>query len=156
MIYTNILEQEDLALMLEAVIHETKNFPCLMVPKYQSYPTMHRKYKFYPFWQNFQSRLLEIANGIGGKEYRVHSCWFNACTPDSNFDWHTHHGYDLTCVFYVKNCDDNGTLVKEGDCIIQLPAEDNSLAFMEIGVEHRIPDWDEENRYSVAIQLVAK
>jgi hypothetical protein len=156
MIYTNILEQEDLALMLEAVIHETKNFPCLMVPKYQSYPTMHRKYKYYPFWQNFQSRLLEIANSIGGKEYRVHSCWFNACTPDSNFDWHTHHGYDLTCVFYVKNCDDNGTLVKEGDCIIQLLAEDNSLAFMEIGVEHRIPDWDEENRYSVAIQLVAK
>ena len=156
MIYTNKLEQEDLPLMLEAVIHETKNFPCLMVPKYQSYPTMHRKYKYYPFWQNFQSRLLEIANSIGGKEYRIHSCWFNACTPDSNFDWHTHHGYDLTCVFYVKNCDDNGTLVKEGDCIIQLPAEDNSLAFMEIGVEHRIPDWDEENRYSVAIQLVAK
>jgi hypothetical protein len=153
MIYENILEEEVLNLMIEAVVHETTNFPCLMVPKYQSYPTMHRKYKYYPFWQIFQHRLLEIAKEVGGKEYRIHSCWFNACTEESNFDWHAHHGYDLTCVFYVHNCNDNGTLIRQDNTIIQTPAKDNSLSFMQCGVEHKVPNWNGRDRYSVAVQL---
>lgn len=156
MLYKNILEEEDLKLMVEAIVHETTNFPCLMVPKYQSYPTMHRKYKYYPFWQKFQAKLLNLAKYTGGKEYRIHSCWFNACTAESNFDWHIHTGYDLTCVFYAHNCENNGTLIKTGEDIIQIPVLDNSLYFMLCGVEHRVPEWIGENRFSVAVQLVAR
>jgi hypothetical protein len=153
MLYENIIEEKDLTSIIDAIKYETINFPCLMVPKYQSYPTMHRKYKHYAFWQNFQNKLLGIAKEVGDKEYRIHSCWFNACTEESNFDWHAHHGYDLTCVFYVHNCNDNGTLIKQDNTIIQTPAKDNSLSFMKCGVEHRVPNWNGRDRYSIAVQL---
>jgi hypothetical protein len=153
MLYENILEEKDLTLIIDAIKYETTNFPCLMVPKYQSYPTMHRKYKHHAFWQNFQNKLLGIAKEVGDKEYKIDSCWFNACTEESNFDWHAHHGYDLTCVFYVHNCNDNGTLIRQDNTIIQTPAKDNSLSFMQCGVEHKVPNWNGRDRYSVAVQL---
>lgn len=156
MLYENILNEIDLKSITTAAIYETTNFPCLLVPKHQSFPTMHRKYKHYIFWQNFQNKLLKIAKQIDDKEYRIDSCWFNACTADSNFDWHAHYGYDLTCVFYVYNCNNNGTLIKQRDQIIQPVVKDNSLSFMKSGVEHRVPEWNGNDRYSIAIQLIIK
>jgi hypothetical protein len=156
MLFENILSFEELQLLQQAIVYETTNFPCLMVPRYQTYPTMHRKYKFYKFWKTLEAAVLESAKSINGKEYKIQSSWFNSCKVDSNFDWHTHEGFDSTCVFYALNCDDNGTMIKTENEITQSPAKDNSLIFMDIGVEHRVPQWNGVDRYSVAFQLVYK
>jgi hypothetical protein len=156
MLFENILDSTDLKLLQQAIIYETSNFPCLMVPRYQTYPTMHRKYKFYPFWKTLENNVLKSAEQLYGKEFIVHSCWFNLCKADSNFEWHTHQGFDSTCVFYAENCENNGTIIRTEDGVVQTPAKDNSLIFMDIGVEHTVPPWQGEDRLSVAFQLVFK
>lgn len=157
MLFENILNPNDLAELQKAIEYEVTNFPCLMVPKYQSYATMHTKYRHYQWWKNFEALVIDNARlATGGENYSVQTCWFNICKQDSNFDWHQHRGVDMTCVYYAKNCNDLGTYVKLDGQVMKMPAKDNGLVYMEPEIEHRVPPWEGQDRFSVAFQLVKK
>lgn len=150
----NVLDSNTLTQIQKSIKYEVDNFPCLMVPKHQSYATMHKKYRFYDYWKTFQSKIIELAETQFSKRYQIHSCWFNICKQDSNFTWHAHVGYDMTCVFYALNCENNGTIIKNNNNNIHLPAKDNSLMFLKPEIEHTVPDWNGVDRYSIAFQFL--
>ena len=147
-IIENFLE-EDIILNLKKIIdNEIANSLCLTSPVYQSYNNMHLKYKDNTDLTLF---LEKIKKNIE-QHLTINECWFNICRKDSKFDFHNHSS-PFTAVYFLEGCENNGTLFKINNVILQLKSKDNSVLFFEPSIYHCIPGWDNKDRYSIAVDF---
>jgi hypothetical protein len=138
--------------LINLIDSEIENGLCLGAPLYQSYSYMHTKYSNDQSLQNLLNKTTLEATKFLGKTVNIKECWFNICKEDSAFGYHTHSS-KITAVFFLKGCNGNGTLFKINNATLQLKANDNSLLLFEPSILHTIPDWDGEDRYSIAIDF---
>jgi hypothetical protein len=149
-----MLDKTQQAKLVSLVDFEIKNFLCTTVPKYQSFNNMHVKH--------FDSLELQIviknvelcAYALTNQLVRVDTCWFNVCEEDSTYQYHHHN--TLAAVYYLKGCDNQGTLCLKENLESSLPGKDNTIQFIGAGVVHSIPKWAGTKRYSIAFDLRTK
>jgi len=154
MIYKNILDYEKLEELRLIVKKEIKtnhingpDFP--NHPKWQSYNFMHNKYKT-------SIPVYNLVNSIKYffiKQYNmmcnIESMWFVLTNQDS-FEWYHSHKNFYSGIFYLENTNGNGTVMLGGR---KVPAEDNSLFFLEPHTFHKAPSWDGRDRYTIGMNL---
>ena len=150
----NFLDEKIIENIISLMEYEIENHPCTTVPKYQSYTNMHIKYANNDYFKIFLNELenqkrINVSNNLLLKR-----CWFNICRKDSKFGFHTHEGINCTAVFFVKNCTGNGTIFKLNNSYLHLKVKDNSLVFFDPALMHSIPEWENYDRYSIAIDFI--
>lgn len=130
-----------------------ENFICLDVPKHQTQSNMHKIFLNSNFWIFFENRIYDELKFHFNKPYKIHTSWFNLCVEDSKFKYHQHLDSDLTCVFYLKNCVESGTIFNINGKENVINVKDNSLLFFDGKISHKISSWKNQDRYSIAIDF---
>ena len=117
-------------------------------PKWQSYADMHEKFNSIKSVNN----LIEMVKLCFKKKYGIDGVithmWFVLVNKDSEQAWHEH-GDSYSCIFYLENTFNSGTVLIDK----QVPAEDNSLFFIDPGVLHTPPKWSGIDRYVIAMDI---
>jgi hypothetical protein len=137
--------------LVKIVDHEIKYFLSHKVSKYQSTYNMQLKYADNEEMKIIMEAVKLQAYALLGFNVDFESVWFNVCKEDSDFVFHAHE--TLACVYYLKNCNDNGTLIMHDGEVAQLSATDDTLQFIASKVVHSVPKFNGVDRYSVAFDL---
>ena len=148
MIYNDILSQESVDDLIEIALFETKYFLCDFVPLYQSFPYMNEKYSHTACMRELCYVVEERYKDTYNTKGAIRTLWFNISRKDSNYTWHKHN-ID-TAVIYLKNTKNRGTVFKT---LPTLPSDENSMLFINRDVEHCVPDWKDEDRITIAIDI---
>jgi hypothetical protein len=147
-----MLNEKQRQKLVEIIDHEIKYFLSHKVPKYQSTYNMQLKYADNEEMQILMRGVKLQAYALTGFDVEFQSVWFNVCKEDSEFMFHRHD--TLACVYYLKNCDGNGTLIIHNGKEEALPCSDNTLQFIASNVGHCVPRFNGAERYSVAFDLI--
>ena len=150
----NILTLEDRTSLKHIIDEEIKNNLCYEVPLYQSWSNMHERYIDNRIIQELNNRALKEAEIISNQKLKVLSLWFNISRKDSNYEFHTHDTAYITCVYFLKNCENNGPIFQLWNSNLQLLCKDDTLIIFDPKTTHRIPEWNGKDRYSVAIDYI--
>jgi len=150
----NFLDIETTEKIVSLIDYEIENNLCLDVPKYQSYSNMHFIYEDDKYFDIFLRKLVNEVGKYSKNKMEMTSCWFNVCKEDSNFQFHDHPASDLTCVFFLKNCSENGTIFKFENTLLQLLVKDNNLVFFDPTLKHSVPEWKGLDRYTIAADFI--
>ena len=146
-IFTNILTKGHLENLIEIAKFEIKYFLCSDVPKYQTYNFMHKKYKHTEAMHCLTNFAKHAYYTIYNDEAEINACWFNILKKDSNFKWHAHSFH--TVVFYLYNPNSDGTMIED----YKLPGIENSAYILEPNIIHKIPQWNNTDRITIALEL---
>ena len=126
------------------------------IPSYQSYATMHKKFSNDTVFSKLNKKILLEAEICYNKGLLIENCWFNICREDSRFVFHRH-AFPVSAVYYVKNCENNGTIFEINNGVhLKVMAEDNNVFFFDPAMLHSVPEWDGADRYSIAFDLCIK
>jgi hypothetical protein len=150
----NFLDIETTKKIISLIDYEIKNNLCPSISKYQSYNNMHFIYEDDKYFDIFLRKLVNEVGKYSKNKMEMTSCWFNVCKEDSNFGFHDHPASDLTCVFFLKNCNENGTIFKFENTLLQLLVKDNSLVFFDPSLTHSVPEWKGSDRYTIAADFI--
>jgi len=146
----SLLQQQNL---VELIDYEIKHFLCEQVPKYQSFSNMHIKYGEKEEINILLNFATLNAFALTNIKTKIKNCWFNVLKEDSLYGKHKHD--TLACVYYLKNCTGNGTVVFVDGVEKTLPCLDNTFQFISGDVYHKVPNYGGLDRYSVAFDLEA-
>ena len=149
----NILNKNYITPIKDIIDEEIKTSLCHSVPYYQSYNNMHIKYKDNKYIDALINKVTVEIKNLTNEKLSTNSCWFNVCKQDSKFEFHTHENTYLTTVYFLKNCENNGTIFKINNSLLQLCCKDNNLVIFDPKIIHKIPNWDGKNRYTIAIDF---
>ena len=154
----NILSIEDRTALKNIMIEEIEHNLCdsPTTPLYQSYNYMHKKYKDEESIKNLSIRVLKEAELITNQKLVIANCWFLIARKDSVFNFHCHKNTYTTAVYFLENCENNGTIFRIGNSNLQLMSEDNSMIFFNPDIYHTPPNWLGKDRYSVALDFELK
>ncbi len=152
----NILSIEHRTLLKNIIDEEIKDNLCDGVPLYQSFNYMHKKYKDEESIKNLSIRALEEAELITNQKLVIAKCWFLIARKDSVFNFHYHKNTYTTAVYFLKNCENNGTIFQIGNSNLQLMSKDNTLIIFNPNIYHTPPNWLGKDRYSVALDFELK
>ena len=144
------LQQQNL---VDLIDYEIKHFLCEQVPKYQSFNNMHVKHVEREEINILLNFVLLNAFALTNTQTIVKNCWFNVLKEDSLYGKHKHD--TLACVYYLKNCTGNGTVIFVNDNEKVLPCLDNTFQFISGDVYHKVPSYNGLDRYSIAFDLGA-
>ena len=148
MIHNDILSKDSIDDLIEIALFEIKYFLCNFVPSYQSFPYMNEKYSHTSCMRELVNIIQERYKDTYNKKGIIRSLWFVVSRKDSNYNWHKH---DLnTAVIYLKNTKNRGTIFKS---LPTPPSNENSMLFIEKNVEHCVPDWKDEDRITIAVDI---
>lgn len=156
-IVNNVLTAKDRKYLKALIDKEIKNHVCIdgTAPLYQSHNNMNTKFKDDKVLAKLSRTVIRQANKFYSKKYDILTEWFNICREDSEFGFHQHTEVSLGAVFYLENCEGNGTIFNiNNDVRLQCLNEDNSILFFNPLMPHTIPAWAGKDRYSVAFDLV--
>ena len=131
--------------------YEITNNLCTAVPKYQSFNNMHIKYHDNKTLIMLCDLIILNAYVLTNMQVQIKYCWFNVMKEDSVHYKHKHD--NLACVYYLKNCTDNGTIIFIKDIEKTLPCLDNTIQFISNDVYHKTPSSKGLDRYSIAFDL---
>jgi hypothetical protein len=137
--------------LVDIADYEIKHHLCTDVPKYQSFNNMHVKYKDDEALTILCDLILLNAYTLTNMHTKIKTCWFNVLKEDSLYVKHKHD--TLACVYYLKNCTGNGTVVFIKDTEKMLPCLDNTIQFISSDVYHKVPNYNGLDRYSIAFDL---
>ena len=146
-----MLSAEQQKHLVDIVDYEIAHYLCMDVPKYQSFNNMHIKYKDDEALATLCDLVILNTYALTNTQTKVKKCWFNVLKEDSLYGRHKHD--TLACVYYLKNCTGNGTVVFVKDTEKMLPCVDNTLQFISGDVYHKIPSYNGLDRYSIAFDL---
>lgn len=140
--------------LVDVVDYEIKNHLCFDAPKYQTFNNMQFKYQSMNEMNILLNSIKLQSYIITNKKFKISACWFNIIKKDSPFEisYHTHNS-SLICVYYLKNCTNNGTFILINDQEIQLSCLDNTIQFMRGDILHSVPKFNGFDRYSIAFDL---
>lgn len=158
-IVKNVLTTQDIRHLKTLIDREIKNHLCTSeeVPLYQSYNNMNEKFKKDVVLAKLAKIVTKKAAEFYSKRYNISQEWFNVCKKNSKFNFHQHYDVSLAAVFYLKNCENSGTIFNiNNDVRFQCLNEDNSIFFFNPLMPHTIPEWNGKDRYSIAFNLVEK
>lgn len=150
----NIISKEEQDIIKKLMDFEIKNNLNNNVPKYQSDNYMHAKYSKNVIFKKILSLVELESKKTYNKKFKIDKCWFNICKEDSKFDFHTHPDAHTSCVIYVDGCEDYGTLIKNDNKIAMLDSKNCSMHFFDSKIPHSIPQWKDEDRYTIAFDLI--
>lgn len=152
----NILNDNEILFIKNIIDNEIDVALCKEVPLYQSYNNMHIKHKDNINLINLFNKMLKETEIATNEKLNIAESWFNICKEDSKFQFHNHKNRYITCVYFLQNCEGNGTIFKINNSLLQLICQDNSLAIFDSEILHTIPKWNGKNRYTVAMDFVKK
>ena len=150
----HITDKDQIQHIIKIIDNEIKTALCPTVPLYQSYNNMHFKYKDNKVIASLFNRMLKEAEIASNESLKISESWFNICKKDSIFEFHSHKNRILTCVYYLENCKENGTIFSVYNSYLQILCEDNSLVIFDPAILHTIPPWKGKNRYTIAMDFV--
>lgn len=134
--------------------YEIEYHLCQTVPKYQSYPFMHEKYYHNELLTTLINFTLDTLRKNNKSDLFLKFCWFNVCKQDSEFQWHTHPTSNVSAIYFMDGCEDNGTILDYNGTIFQILPKENSLFIFNSTISHTIPTWKNKNRYSIALEFL--
>jgi hypothetical protein len=146
-----MLTTEQQKQLINIVDYEIKNYLCMDVPKYQSFNNMNIKYKDTEVLNTLCELVTLNAYVSMNIKTKISHCWFNVLKEDSLYGKHKHN--TLACVYYLKNCTNNGTIVFVNDTEKMMPCLDNTIQFISSDIYHTIPNYNGLDRYSIAFDL---
>lgn len=152
----NILDKNSISIIKNIIDNEIKTALCDAVPLYQSFNNMHIKHKENELMSSLFNKILNEAEIATNEKLDISESWFNICKKDSKFSFHNHQNKYITCVYFIENCEGNGTVFQINNSHFQLLCKDNSLAIFDANILHTIPKWAGKNRYTVAMDFVKK
>jgi len=158
-IVNNVLTLKERQYLKTLIDREIKDHLCIheTAPLYQSHNNMDKKYKNDKILSKLSKVVTQQATKFYSKKYIILTEWFNVCKEDSTFNFHQHKESELSAVFYLKNCEGNGTIFNiNNDVFLQCLNEDNSIFFFHPQMPHTIPVWSGKDRYSIAFDLAEK
>jgi hypothetical protein len=139
--------------LVELADYEIEHHLCMAVPKYQSFNNMHVKHKDNEALNVLCDLVRLNAYVLTNIHTQIKNCWFNVLKEDSLYFKHKHD--TLACVYYLKNCTGNGTIIFVNGLEQMLPCLDNTIQFISGDVYHKIPSYNGFDRYSIAFDLEA-
>ena len=149
----NILSIEHRTSLKNIIDEEIKNNLCDAVPLYQSFNYMHIKYKNNAIINNLSIKALKEAESATNQKLSILNCWFNISKKDSDYKFHNHSNVYTTCVYFLENCENNGTIFQIGNSNLQLMCKDDTIIIFNPEILHSIPKWNGKDRYSIAIDF---
>lgn len=156
----NILSIEDRAVLKNIIDEEIKNNLCEEAPLYQSFNNMHEKYKDEESIKNLSIRALKEAESITNQKLNISRLWFLIIKHDLDYGFHNHKNIFTntytTAVYFLDNCENNGTIFQIGNSSLQLMSEDNTIIIFSPEMLHRVPKWNGKDRYSIAMDFELK
>lgn len=141
--------------LVELINYELKHYPCLTNAECQSSTSMHTKYADREEVKLLLEEVLFRAHVLYNAKFKIKECWFNVVKKEHLYSrtYHTHF-CNVVCIYYLKNCTNNGTIVLVDGKRRQLEGKDNTLQFMSGNLDHTIPQVNGPDRYSIAFNLV--
>ena len=124
------------------------------VPRYQSWGPQHHKHSACIPLQTLCKKITDFASELTNKTMFINNCWFVICREDSDFGFHNHSPEIMSVVYYLENCNNNGTIFETQYTKLQVLSEDNTAIFFESDIMHCTPKWAGQDRYSIAFDLV--
>ena len=121
----NILKPEEQAELKSLMIKEIEEALDLSVTPYQSMGPQEKKHPNCAPLQKLCRKIEKVATGLMGKPMVIINSWFVICREDSDFKFHHHHDESMSVVYYLENCNNNGTLFETYFTKLQVLAEDN-------------------------------
>ena len=143
-------ERTELKLLMEKEIEEALD---TQASKYQSESPQHLKHQDCVPLQTLCKKLEEVGAQLTQAKVTVKNCWFIICREDSNFDFHNHSAEKLSAVYYLENCNNNGTIFESFYTKLQVLSEDDTVIFFDPNQMHSTPKWNGSDRYSIAFDL---
>jgi len=126
------------------------------VARYQSQgPQQHKHPNCIPL-QTLCKKITDFASKLTNKTMIINNCWFVICREDSDFEFHHHSTEVMSVVYYLENCNNNGTIFETQYTKLQVLSEDNTAIFFESDTMHCTPKWTGQDRYSIAFDLAFK
>jgi hypothetical protein len=152
----DILNNEQVLSIKEIMDNEIETALCPNVPFYQSYSNMHIKHKDNKDMSVLINKMIIETEKATNESLNISQCFFNICKKDSQFGLHNHKNSYITCVYFLKNCEGNGTIFQINNSYLQLLSKDNSLSIFDPQIMHTIPPWAEKDRYTIAMNFTKK
>jgi hypothetical protein len=152
----NILKPEEQAELKSLMIKEIEEALDTSVTPYQSMGPQEKKHPDCMPLQKLCKKIEKVASDLMSKPMVIINSWFVICREDSNFKFHHHHDESMSVVYYLENCNNNGTIFETFFTKLQVLAEDNSAIFFESREMHCTPHWNGKDRYSIAFDLEFK
>jgi hypothetical protein len=156
----NILSIEDRTALKNIIDEEIKNNLCEEAPLYQSFNYMHEKYKDEESIKSLSNRALKEAELATNQKLSILRLWFLIIKHDLDYGFHNHKSTYTntytTAVYFLENCENNGTIFQIGNSNLQLMSEDNTILIFSPEMLHCVPKWNGKDRYSVAMDFELK
>jgi K+ transporter len=152
----NILSIEDRTALKNIIDEEIKNNRCEEVPFHQSFNNMHEKYKNEESIKNLSIRALKEAELATNQKLSILKLWFVIIKYDLDCGFHNHKNVYTTCVYFLENCENNGTIFQINNSNLQLMCKDDTIIIFNPEIMHNVPKWSGKDRYSVAIDFELK
>ena len=121
--------------------------------KYQSFYFQNTKHTNCIPLQKLCKKVEEVANNLLNRPLSISRCWFVICKEDSNFGFHHHASENMSVVYYLENCTNNGTIFELFHTKLQVLSEDNTAIFFNPSIMHSTPEWNGKDRYTIAFDL---
>jgi hypothetical protein len=153
---SNILNENQIKSIKQKIDTEIKIALCTTVPYYQSYNNMHKQYNDDNELSFLFYKMLDETEKACNEKLTISESWFNICKEDSKFEFHSHKNRAITCVYFLENCEGNGTIFKINNSYFQLLCKDNTLVIFDPEIVHTVPAWKGKNRYTVAMDFIKK
>jgi len=126
------------------------------VPKYQSQSPQQAKHPNCSSLQLLCKKIEEVASEVTNKSMFIKNCWFVICKEDSKFEFHNHSPEKMSAVYYLENCNNNGTVFETLYTKLQVLSEDNTAIIFDSETMHSTPEWNGTDRYSISFDLDIK
>lgn len=127
------------------------------VPLYQSMADMHIKHKNNKEFNYLISKVESIASKAYDDSLKIIKCWFNITDKDSTFlgeeGWHTHEDAKVSAIYYLDNCNEDGTYFKIDDKSQKFTTKDNSVILFNSKLQHASPEYNNKRRIVIAFDL---
>jgi len=152
----DILQSEERSELKSLMIKEIEEALDTSVPPYQSIGLQQKKHPDCAPLQKLSKEIEKVATDLMARPMLIINSWFVICREDSDFKFHYHYDDNLSVVYYLENCNNNGTVFETFFTKLQVLAEDNSAIFFESREMHCTPKWNGKDRYSIAFDLEFK
>jgi len=132
---------------------EINELPDTSASKYQSYSLQNEKHIDCIPLQELCRQVKETACNLYNQEMIISNCWFVICKEDSVFGFHNHIPEKLSAVYYLENCNSNGTIFEHYYTKLQVLNEDNTAIFFDPSIMHSTPAWNGKDRYCITFDF---
>jgi hypothetical protein len=152
----DILKSEERSELKHLMIKEIAEALDTSVARYQSQGPQQHKHPTCISLQTLCKKIETVASELMNKPMAINNCWFVICKEDSDFEFHHHSPEIMSVVYYLENCNNNGTIFETQYTKLQVLSEDNTAIFFESDIMHCTPKWPGQDRYSIAFDLEFK